>query len=1028
MAVKQTVIPILGHLDLVTDKLSVDPGSCKFCMNYEVGTRRGISRIDGFSRWDGRYNFSTLGLGYTVFGSDALNTKWVVGSTVNVEYETVADVYITTTMVVVSTTITGTVGNYNYESILVFAESQSVASEPDQFYVVSGIDTFVTQRPGTPTPPNQSTLYSGYSALVTSVPHDSKTRIPGLHFFRDKLHAVVDLVAIEVTPVASALTMLEGASLSKTSGGSSIGTIARMRPSTTSGNAIIELFGFVTGTSLVAGDDLYVSTTKVADYVGSANPQKAALYTADWDSTGGWTRVNMGRRVQYREGTGSDAEAFFLPYVRRGFQEEFNDSEVLDTGFIGADTWESVGGGSAWATGDADALTTVDAKLVQSNTLSVSNYTAVLKAKWSDAVLTIPAGSVIRGIEIKVTRLASYHTATRYVVDNHVQISTSDGQFSADKAQPTIKWNGTNTGGGPADPEEAITYGGPNDLWGLQFNPSEINDEGFHALLSVTQYDDGSGAVNATVNQIAVKVYYQAQTRKAYVYDSTQTPTDQEIEVIHHTVVSGTDSGNSGTGDREGVLILNPSKTVADSAKAWQWRPGLQIRTQSGGAGAVLAELASDDEPVLLPSSYTIASESARYVFVTAAPYAVDDTDVFFICSGADNAYMWDGTYALPIATGLMEQHEKPRHAAWTGNYLALGYKSGTLAISDLGDPLTYIAAVSTAAEIGASDRVTGLLNLKGDSLGVFTEQTVFAIEGAAPDEFRRSTISPSSGAIEYTVIDMGVPMYCDYRGIATISTTDQYGNFNRGRLSWQVTPWLLDRLQSNRRNQTVDKTVIAAIPIRNKNQMRVFFKDGWFATVTLQGIADDQVAITTSRYYGDWQDRDTSAIRPLALCSGTTSTGQDLAFMSFDLDPESSRYSYAFQIDAGRSFDGEEIIAQWMTHPLQLGRPFTEKHLQFFGVIGRSYGYLPFKVYAATDFTEPVSDETTGASTTGYDLSFGVSTDTATSTESDQKTTKNIRGIGEDFTFLIESISADKLPHSIQAIVVRERETKEHA
>lgn len=1018
----QAIIPIVGSLDLVADKLSVDPGSARYCMNYEVANTRGIRRIDGFSRWDGRRNFTGASIAiYAVADQvDASPTGWTLGASVTVGYnDAISGIARTVGAVVIAVSDDFDGETYTHAVTVV------LSSVPVNFPDAEQVDDLVTDITGY--------AYNGvlqvsqiaatstdtyYRNLVTSLPKDANTRIPGLHFFRDKLYAVVDLVAIEVTGVATALTMIEGAALSKTSGGSSIGTIARVYPSATAGNVIVELFDFVTGTSLVAGDDLYVSTTKVADFVAIAEPQKAALYCATWDSAGGWTRVNMGRRVQYREGTGSDSDAFFLPYVRRGFQEEVNEDEVLDTGFVGADTWEAVGAGSDW-TGNADALQNDDGTLVSSSTTTVSNYTRALKAKWSDAVLSIPAGAVVRGIEIQVKRLASHRTGSNYVRDYTVQIGTSDGQGSANKARPTVDW------AGGADPEETVTYGGPNDLWGLQINPGEINDEGFNAQIAVIQYGN---TTNATVDQIAVKVYYQNQTRKAYVYDSTQTPTDQEIEVIHYTIVKGTEGGNSGSGDREGVLILNPSKTGPDSTKYWQWRPGLQIRTQTAGAGAVLAELASDDEPVLLPSSYAVANEDARYNFISAAPYAVDDTDVFFICSGADNAYMFDGTYALPIATGLLQQYEKPRHVAWTGNYLALGYRSGSLAISDLGDPLTYLGASSTAAEIGASDRVTGLLNLKGDSLGVFTEQTVFAIEGTSPDTFRRTTISPSSGAIEYTVTDMGVPMYCDFRGIATISTTDQYGNFNRGRLSWQATPWLLDRLQSDRRNQTVDKTVVAAIPVRNKNQYRVFFRDGWFATLTLQGIADDQVAITTGRYYGDWQDRDTSAIRVLGLCTGVTSTGQDLAFMSFDLDPESSRYSYVFQIDAGRSFDSEEIIAQWMSQPLMLGGPFTEKTLDFVGVIGRSYGYLPFKIYAGTNYVDPVSDETTGASTTGYDLSFGVSTDATTTTESDQKTTKNIRAVGEDFSFLIESIAADKLPHTIQALVLRYSATKEHA
>jgi hypothetical protein len=52
--VKQQVIALTGGLDLTTDKLSVAQGSAQACLNYEVGVNRGIRRIDGFSRWDGR--------------------------------------------------------------------------------------------------------------------------------------------------------------------------------------------------------------------------------------------------------------------------------------------------------------------------------------------------------------------------------------------------------------------------------------------------------------------------------------------------------------------------------------------------------------------------------------------------------------------------------------------------------------------------------------------------------------------------------------------------------------------------------------------------------------------------------------------------------------------------------------------------------------------------------------------------------------------------------------------------------------
>lgn len=1019
MPTKSSVIPINGGLDLVTDKLSVSPGTAKFCMNYEVGTVRGIRSVEGFSRWDGRSTFNAYTVAiYVTSEVDAQATSWTVGDIVSVVHDGGTDSAIVAQVTNEVDDANGGgpgIPTYRHYATVVFTSSPTNFAGPETIGTVSCANPSVIAPDANidPTYVGAAGLESIYSALVTKLPSDANTRIPGLHFFRDKLYAVVDLVAIEVTRVATATTLLEGASLSKTAGGSSIGTVARVYASTNSGKDIVEIFDFVTGTSLSAGDDLYVGSTKVADFEAVAEPQKAAMYCASWDSSGGWTRVDLGRRVQYREGSTSDAEAFFLPYVRRGFQEEFDPDEVLDTGFIGADGWTEIGGGVGGWGGNQSDLESDDGAEVGSATNAALHDTAILKATWSTSQISIPAGAVVRGVELQIRRRAS---TLNGVSDIRVQIGSSSGTGSENKAR---------TGVGISNVETAQTYGAPNDLWGLQLTPTQINDGGLNAQLQFRQ----NPSQNIYIDQVAIKVYYQEQTRNAYVYDSTATPTDQEIEVIHYTVTNGTaDGGGSATGNREGLLVLNPSKTVADSAKSWQWRPGLEIRTQTGGSGVKLAELASDDDPILLPSSYALASESARYTFSTASPYGADDADVFFICSGVDHAHMFDGTYALPISTGLMWQNEKPRHAAWSGNYLALGYKSGSLAISDLGNPLVFVDAVSTAAEIGASDRVTGLLNLKGDSLGVFTENTVFALQGTDPSNFRRVTISPSSGAIEYTVCDMGQPMYCDFRGIATIATTDQYGDFNRGRLSWQATPWLLERLQSSRRNQTIDKTVVAAIPIRNKNQYRVFFADGWFATLTLQGVAGDEVAITTSRYYGDWQDRDTSAIKVLGLCAGVTSTGQDLAFMTFARDAESSRFNYVFQIDSGRSFDGEEIIAQWMSQPLQFGSPFTEKHLEFMGVIGRSYGYMPFKVYLGTQFTDPVSDETTGTSSTGYDMSFGVSTDSATATETDQKTTKNIRGNGEDFTFLIESIASDKLPHTIQAVTFRYSFEKEHA
>lgn len=1227
---KQEVVPIIGGLELVTDKLSVNPGSAQSMLNYEIANTRGIRRMDGFSRWDGRRNLATDASCFTIGSSESggAGLGWYVGNTITVTYSNTKGVPLTVQALVLSATITGDVFQWDYEATILLLSEMVGPYVP-----VTNAFLSATRQTGSALTINYCTVASSaaaeatYRDLVTSLPGDANTRIPGLHFFNDKLHAVVDLTAIEVTPAAG--LMLEGASLYTSSQTAPIGTIALTRPSSTAGRTIIELFDYTTGASLsgslytvAASSDLVpngtfatdtiwtkganwtisggtanaaaaasaltstllaspgyayevtytisaytsgsivvsfggdtgtgrnaagtytetliattaaalvftgygasftgsidnvsckiVSTSVVpegdfatnatwtngagwtfsggaavatassgtltstlagvntlkyrvvytitrsagsvtakiggvsgaarsaagtyvdfitatgagvltftgasftgtidnvavyvvdgaATYVGTAKPERAALYTADWDGAGGWTRQDMGRLVQYTEGTSSNTTAFFLPYQPAGFVSEIVAAEIKNTGWVGVDSWSELGGGLAWTGAAETDLQTNDGTTVASaaNTLPGPYYTTLLVGELSADVLNIPAGAIVRGVEVSIFRNASH--ASR-CTDRVVTIGKTGGFVGANRAKSTFV-EATNT---------EATYGSSTDLWQLSLSPTNINDGGFQVQVSYN-ITAGSPNANMVVDQIRVKVYYQEQNRKAYVYDATKVPTDQEIEVIHYTVSEGVSTGNGGNGSRKGILVLNSDLTVTDSAKPWQFAPGMQIRTEAAGAGELLAELASDDEPITLPSSYTIAAEDARYQFSDARPYARDDADVFFICSGAEYAYMYADGYALPIQTGLLEQFEKPRHAVWSGNYLALGYATGTLSLSDVGDPLTYLDAASTAAEIGASDRVTGLLKLKGNSLGVFTERTIFAIQGVDPTTFSRVDISPSSGAIEYTVVDMGVPMFCDYRGIATLETTDRYGDFDRPGIAAEATPWLIERLQSDRRNQTVDKTVIAAYPVRNKRQYRMLFNDGWQSTLTLQ--PDGGGLVTTQRYYGDWQDRDTSAIRVLGLTTGVTSTGQDVAYMSFDVDPESSRYRYVFQIDAGRSFDGEEIIAQWTSQPMLLGAPFVSKKLQQVALYGRAYGYADLKIFAATDFTDPVSDETTSVSSDGYDYAFGT---TAASTESNFKFIKALRGEGEDFTFLIESITATELPHTIQAMVVR--------
>lgn len=1243
---KQQVIALTGGLDLTTDKLSAPQGSAQACLNYEVGINRGIRRVDGFSRWDGRPYIVYSGFDFyieveSIGPPAALFAVGDLGYTLHVD--SLSGEGVNADIIVTSVGDIDEVfpGLYWVRGSASFIEPVNLTGPGNIAGVYLGM--YVGESTSTEFLPSE---YAGYQVLVTALPGDSLTRVPGAHFLNDKLYAVTDLVAIRFTPSASPMP-LEGAPIYAVGYTGAIGTLALTRTvDGSSTDAVFELFDYtptgdistgadlyapVASANLVRNGDFYASATatdwatvgagwslstgaagkavagpssaalvhalsaiagltyevtytvvrisgtvtaslggqsqartlsgtytetwtatttgaltftgasfdgsidrvsvrlvspelisngtfasgaswtagsgwsitggvavgantssalahsftpvsgrvyrvvytvasrsagaitvslggasgatrsaagtyvdyltasgsgvltftgasfagsldnvsvitvdKVGDVVAHVEPERAAVYCADWDGAGGWTRIDLGRQLEYVETNATDADAFFLAYSRRGFISELDADEVLDTGWVGADGLaEDIGGGStAWANLDPGVLSADDGNEAGDAGSLYAFRTNTLKATFAEGTLQIPAGALVRGIEVRVHRRAQ--TGAK---EGLVSIGCTSSPIRSNKADGT-RYLPVVAASAPGRDQ---TYGGANDLWMASnvpdLKPSDINDGGFNVQLAYWLV--GGSLSSVYVDAVEVKVYYQEQTRKAFVNNTGGSPWDQEVEVIHHTVAEGTATagGSPGNGDRRGLLVINSDVGTAYD-RPWLFGPGMGIYTEDDQGGALLAYCASTDEPITLASSYAVAAEDARYVMHSANPYASDRYDVIFIVNGAEHGAMFDGSYLLPIQTGLLAQFEKPRHVAWAGNYLALGYVTGSVSISDLGDPLVYIGNASLAAEIGAGDRVTGLIKLKGDNLGIFTENTIFAIQGTDPSTgLRRVEISPSSGALEYSVLNIGQPVFLDFIGPATLATTDQYGDFNSGRLADVATPWFLERLQLPTRNQTTDRTFAAAYVMRNKRQARFLFADGWQATLTF--TPGDGVMATTQRFYGDWQDRDATAITVLAVCHGATSTGQDVAFMSFGRDPASSRYRYLFQIDSGRSFDGEEIIAQWTSQPLQLGPPFYRKFLDQAGFHGRAYGHAQFKVFKAFDYAIPVSDETTGVSDAGTLYDFGVAGDTS-ATEASFKSMHTLRGEGEDVTILIESISASALPHTIQNLVVR--------
>ena len=441
------------------------------------------------------------------------------------------------------------------------------------------------------------------------------------------------------------------------------------------------------------------------------------------------------------------------------------------------------------------------------------------------------------------------------------------------------------------------------------------------------------------------------------------------------------EKGDWSTTDAQGTL------TLYEVSNPTLIRTGQYIRATAGAAGATLAIAASGAEKVYLPSSNELETNQSQWEVTEEVNFfGAVGTEQVGLASGADFAGTWDGTRYIRMRTGMEANQDKPRHIIKFGDQLALGYPQGVVIVSDLGYPESYAAVVggtlgvsspisddtSTyvfaggAQQILLGDAVYGFLNLADQNLAVGCRNSIQQLVGSGGSLVPKR-VSGSSGIIEYTMRDIGVPVFLDYRGIGTLSATDAFGDFARGRLSDAVSPWLIPRIQQIGASFLSSTGPIKTEVVRNKNQLRTYFKDRYCLTMTLVGndFSNPQFTIQKLPFV------------PAMTCTGVTSGGKDMLFIapygmaedgafSNDLKaeyvadvlytPHANLYapSFVYQGDVGSTWDNKLPIDGFVEiNGGAAGREWEVKHYDRMLVHGQAYGFAPFGARFAVNFEE---------------------------------------------------------------------------
>jgi|GEM_PF-3448348 len=148
-----------------------------------------------------------------------------------------------------------------------------------------------------------------------------------------------------------------------------------------------------------------------------------------------------------------------------------------------------------WRYGDRALDESADWTEAAEQTLVVIDYNDPLVVR--DFRVNVPAGATILGIQFEVHRSADEDSA----IDDSIRI-LRDGQPVGIDHKKSDAW--------PAD-LTYVTYGGPNDTWGVTWSPDDIESAGFGIAIAA-QYTQTAGNARAYVDYVRVRVHFTPRT------------------------------------------------------------------------------------------------------------------------------------------------------------------------------------------------------------------------------------------------------------------------------------------------------------------------------------------------------------------------------------------------------------------------------------------------------------------------------------------------------------------------------------
>lgn len=307
--------------------------------------------------------------------------------------------------------------------------------------------------------------------------------------------------------------------------------------------------------------------------------------------------------------------------------------------------------------------------------------------------------------------------------------------------------------------------------------------------------------------------------------------------------------------------------------------------------GVVVGHVAGNSTAVTLPPG-------GRYECVVANFYGASNLIKVYGVNGVGRAFEFDGTTLALINTGLPDDLDKPQHLAVHKGQLFLSYEGGLLQNSAQGDPFNW-ASVEGAVEIGLGESITGIVPDVQGALVALGRNKIAVLYGNNKTDFTLTDLSSDSGAAEWSVSMIDVPIYLDHGGVRSLQTSNAFGNFVRGSFTQMIEPLIRAIIRSGLQ-------VAGCLVCKAKDQYRLYWSDGRGIVMFLGRKSPETLPVKLLH-------------TPWSFFGGDDSLGRELLFMG-------STSGMLYQLESGTSHDGSPIEAYLRFPFCHVGSPTQEK------------------------------------------------------------------------------------------------------